>query len=100
MDMNALFITVQYNITEKAIERKRETMRKTIEKAIYQINRWAKKETKNNIDIVDFLYDAEERYECNSDDRRATCDEVINGLWLEAEKFVDIWKENEANGLN
>lgn len=38
-------------------------MKKTVEKEIYKINRWVKKETNEDVDILDFLFDAEENYE-------------------------------------
>lgn len=67
---------------------------KTVEKAIYKINRWVKKETTENTDITDFLFEAWENYEYDEDGNKATCEHIIRGLWNEADMFIDVWKEN------
>lgn len=72
-------------------------MKKTVEKEIYKINRWVKKETKNDVDILDFLFDAEENYEYDDDGKNATCEYIMRGLWSEADSFVDLWKENNGD---
>lgn len=71
-------------------------MKKTVEKEIYKINRWVKKETNGDADILDFLFDAEKNYEYNDDGEKATCDYIIRGLWFEADNFIDVWKENNG----
>ena len=71
-------------------------MKKTVEKEIYKINRWVKKETSGDVDILDFLFDAEENYEYNDDGEKETCDYITRGLWFEADNFVDVWKENNG----
>lgn len=69
-------------------------MKKTVKKEIYKINKWVKKETSDETDILDFLFDAEENYEYNDDGEKATCDYIIRGLWNEADIFITAWKEN------
>ena len=72
-------------------------MKKTVEKEIYKINRWVKKQTHDEIvDITDFLFDAEENYEYNDDGEEATCDYIIRGLWHEADSLVDLWMEGRC----
>ena len=70
-------------------------MKKTVEKEIYKINKWAKKET--GVDILDFLFDGEENYEYDDDGNKTTCDYIIRGLWNEADNFVDFYKKNYDN---
>lgn len=74
-------------------------MKKTVEKAIVKINNWVEKQTEKGVDITDFLYDAEENYEFNEDGEPTTCDWIINGLWNEADMFVDVWKQNKSKGF-
>ena len=67
-------------------------MYKTVKKEIEKIRKYVEKET--GIDIIDFLYEAEENYEIDDDGNKATCSWIINGLWNEADNYVDYWKEN------
>lgn len=66
-------------------------MYKTVEKELKRIVKWVEKET--GTDISDFLYDAYENYEYNEDGEKATCRYIVNGLWNEADMFVDLFKE-------
>lgn len=66
-------------------------MYKTVEREIKKIVRYVERETEN--DISDFLYDAEKNYEIDEDGNKATCSWIINGLWNEADNYVDMVKE-------
>ena len=65
-------------------------MYKTVEREIKKIVKFVEKET--DVDISDFLYDAYENYEYNDDGEKATCNWIINGLWNEADNFVEFNK--------
>ena len=66
-------------------------MYKTVEREIKKIVRYVERETGS--DISDFLYDAEKNYEIDEDGNKATCSCIINGLWNEADNYVDMVKE-------
>ena len=66
-------------------------MKKTVEKEIKRIAKYVEKETGS--DITDYLYDAAENYEYDDDGEKATCQWTINGLWFEADKFIELKKE-------
>ena len=72
-------------------------MKKTVEEAIYRINRRVKRETAPDVEFLDFLFDAHDVYEYDEDGREATCDYIIRGLEHEADIFVEFWRnENEV----
>ena len=68
-------------------------MMKTVELAIRRISRRVDKVTGGHDTILDFLYDAAENYEYTEDGKKATSEYIINGLYTEADNYIDLLKQ-------